>query len=268
MSNLLFDRKAKVNIGSQEYSLDDFTIEFDIPYSISDEPDIAEIAIYNISDTSINSIVSNTKIVVTAGYGNNVGTIFDGRVEQVLPEWSGVDKKVVILASEVGNKLRTKKIKKTYKANTKTDFIIRDIARQIGLKVGDVTPTRNINQGKGRTVDGIGYTEIRKLAHESNSKVFIKNGKLYVRPAGKTDKSGVVLNEKSGLIGSPTREEREEEVNGQTKKIVEYNLTSLLNHEIQKDSTVKVESRQLNGFFNVIEVHHTTDFKTDIKVRG
>ncbi|MDO5650126.1 MAG: hypothetical protein Q4G11_05930, partial [Gallicola sp.] len=69
-------------------------IEFDIPFSDKEEPDVSEITIYNLSDDTIANIKRDGYILVNAGYKelNNKGNILTGEIEDVETKWQGVDK--------------------------------------------------------------------------------------------------------------------------------------------------------------------------------
>lgn len=267
MSKLL-NRKLEVNVGGKSYHYPDLNIAFDIPHTVKPEPDVAEIKIYNISDDSVGTIKTGADIIVNGGYGDDVGTIFTGKVDQVLPTWSGTTKEVTILATTIGSSFRNKKINKTYKSGVTADFIIRDLARMIGLSIGELSPVRNIRYPKGKVISGNIYSNISKIAAETQSKMYTQGRQIFIRPDKSSTKSGVVLDSTSGLIGSPVREEKEETPEGSDKSInvVEYKITSLLNHTVQKDTWVRVNSRDLKGDFRVREVRHS-DFKTEITVR-
>lgn len=288
LNNQLYDRKIEVSVGGQTYTYPELEINFDIPKTTSDKVDVAEVNIYNLSDTSINTIMNDSKIIVNAGYGDDLGVIFEGYVEQILPDWQGLSKKVTILASDVGSKFRNKTIKKTYK-NSTTKFIITDLAKRLGLKIGQIKPVTNDKHDE-YSVDNNIYDEIVSLASKSNSKIYTRDNTLYVLPFDSANDEGVILNYETGLIGSPVREEKEETIKvpaknqpkpkkkskrkpkrkmeNKTIKVVDYVITSLLNHEIKQDTWIKVESKTLNGKHRVLDVTHTKDFLTVVRIRG
>lgn len=249
---IFFDRKIELTIGSKIYKYPNFTINFKVPHTISDNLDVVEIEIYNLNKN--NSIKRNDEVILNAGYGGNLGNIFTGYVNRVYNEWSGLDKVTTIFATEIPNNIRNKTAKKTYK-NHRTSAIINDLCKLSGLKIGSVKPASNKLQ-KDYSVDGNVLDEIKKLSNESNSTMYIRDGKLYVKPSKTSNKSGVVLNAKTGLIGSPEIIENDDGV--------EYKVNCLLNYAIKKDTWIRVQSREVKGDFRVKEVTHNSSFITEV----
>ena len=64
-------RQIEVNAGGKVFeSIGDnaLDIEFEIPFSDKNEPDVSTISIYNLSEDSINSIEKQGNVSVSAGY--------------------------------------------------------------------------------------------------------------------------------------------------------------------------------------------------------
>lgn len=257
----LWNRKLKLTAGDKEFDGDEFTINFKVPFSTSEDPDISEIEIYNLSKSSISAIKKRAYTILNAGYEGDIGSLLVGKVENVETKWSGVDKITTITVSDGGVEWRKTTIQKTYKAGTKASYIMQDLAGLLGLEVAEISPVQDITYKRGRTISNSVSDALKGLTKDTKSKMYINKGKIYIRKDSKGTNTGFKLDKESGLIGTP--EKVIEEVDG--KKIVKYNVECLLNHRITTDSIIEVASRSLNGRFRVEEGEHS-DFITTMKV--
>ena len=262
-----WNRKIELIIAGKKYIYDEqdrksIHIDFDVPFTTSKDPDVADIRIYNLSDISVGAIIKDAEVVLNAGYGNNIGNIFTGKVSSIRTDWEGPTKVTTVLAVDKAENKR--RINKTYVAGTKASFIMRELANLLGVKVVEIKPVNDITYKKGKVISGDAYTELSKLAKETKSKMYINKGQLYIRADNKGTETGFVLNRNTGLIGSPQRIEEEDE-NG--KKIVKYQVNCLLNHNITKDSMIRIESKALNLQTRVLEGKHTSDFESELIVK-
>ena len=244
---------------------DRIEIDFDIPFSNKEEPDISEVNLYNLSDSTIASIKSEGFIYVNAGYQNlgNKGNVLTGKIEELETTWEGQDKITKILVSDGGKEWRNTTINKTYAADTKASYIMRELANLMGYEVADIEPKEDIEYKLGKTINGRVEAELRQLVKDTKSKMFINKNRIYIREEEKGTETGFILNFSSGLIGSPERMTEEED----GKEIVKYKVTMLLNPLVFTDSLIQVESRTLNGRFRILEGIHTKEFNTEVIIK-
>lgn len=258
---------------------DALEIEFDIPFSNNKEPDIAEITIYNLSDSSIEQIKKDGYIMVNAGYKQlgNIANIFTGKIEEVATEWLYVDKVTKIKATDGGDAWRKVKVNKTYQRNTKASDIMRDLAKAMGYEITKIEPKEDITYKLGKTITSYASTSLDQLAKDTKSKLFINKNRITIADEDKGNSTGVLLNENSGLIGTPTmvKDEtgdkngsRDYEANKKEndKERKAWRVTSLLNPMFETDTIIKVESRTINGEYRVVRGVHNRDFNTELVV--
>lgn len=258
---------------------DALEIEFDIPFSNNKEPDIAEITIYNLSDSSIEQIKKDGYIMVNAGYKQlgNIANIFTGKIEEVATEWLYVDKVTKIKATDGGDAWRKIKVNKTYQRNTKASDIMRDLAKAMGYEITKIEPKEDITYKLGKTITSYASTSLDQLAKDTKSKLFINKNRITIADEDKGNSTGVLLNENSGLIGTPTmvKDEtgdkngsRDYEANKKEndKERKAWRVTSLLNPMFETDTIIKVESRTINGEYRIVRGVHNRDFNTELVV--
>lgn len=258
---MFWDRKAVLRAGNKEFTNQNFDIEFDVPFSNSATPDIAEITIYNLSNDSISSIKSKAYTHLNVGYGDDVGSILVGNIESVDTHSNGVDRVTNIMVSDGATEWRSKKVDKTYKEGVKAGYMMRDLANSLGLEVAEIRPAQNKSYEGGKTFSGTIGDALVELAEDTNSKIFVDKGKLYIRSKAKGTSTGFILSSDTGMIGSP--ETSIQEVDG--KEVRAYNVECLLNHRISTDSIIEIRSKYINGRFRVVSGEHS-DFITSLEM--
>lgn len=261
-------RDIEVNAGGKQFNnseKDGLYIDFDIPFSSKKEPDISEVNIYNLSDSTIASIESEGYVLVNAGYKNlnNKGNILTGKLEDVITTREGLDKVTKMLISDGGKEWRNATVNKTYAENTKASYIMRELANLLGHEVADISPKKDIEYKLGKTITGKVGTALKQLVKDTESKMFVNKNRIYIREESKGTETGFILNSETGLVGTPERITEDED----GKEVIKYKVTMLLNPLVSTDSLIEVESKTLNGRFRVLEGIHTKDFNTEVIVK-
>lgn len=271
---VLAGQKKFVTLG--ENALD---IDFDIPFSDQEEPDVAEIRIYNLTDDTISDIERDGYLYVNAGYKEleNKANIFTGEIEDVDTEWQGLDKVTTITASDGGKSWRKVKLNKTYTEGTAASAIMTDLANEMNYEIVEIKPKEDITYKLGKTIKGLASESLRQLVKDTKSKMFINKNRITIREKSEGYETGFVLNSNTGLVGSPTLNkdesgdktddrdyEREKLKNEETRKT--WTVKSLLNPEIETDSIIKIESESINGIFRVVSGSYTKDFLNEMEV--
>ena len=256
-----WQRKIDLMVGGKSFNGDDFTINFEVPFSTTSNTDMSEIEIYNLSKDSIAAIEKGSPALLNVGYKGDIGNILAGKVEMVDTEWNGLDKITTITISDGGLEFKAARIQKTYQAGSDSKYIMQDLAGMLGLEVVEIEPVNNVTYQLGKTVSGAIKAILEQLVEDTDSKMYVNKGKLYIREDKKGTETGFILSSDSGLIGSPEVMEDE----GGTK----YNVRCLLNHKISSDSTIEIDSRTIKGQFRVTEGKHIaseSEFMTELEV--
>lgn len=259
----LYKQKVELMAGGKSFNNDDFEIDFIVEFGDNSDPKISKVMIYNLSEETIAAIKSKAYVIMNCGYGLDIGNILTGKIDKVDSNWEDVDKITEIYVGDGSFEWGYKRVNKTYAVGSTSKFVIGDLASQLGLEVAELTLEKDITFPRGRSVSGALQHELRKLVNETDSKMFINKGKLYIRPKKKGTVTGFVLNSDTGLIESPQRINEEDE---QGNSIIKYNVRCLLNHKITTDSILVIESKTANGNFRVVKGRHTGDFITSCEV--
>lgn len=260
----LWMRKVELLAGGKRFDGDEFDIDFKVPFSTKEEPDISEVTIYNLSESTIANIKNEAYVILNAGYGGQSGNILTGKIEEVVTKWNGVTKETKLTVSDGGFEWRGARVQRTYAKGTTSTQIITDLAGILGLGIKEISPNKEIVYQLGRTISGPVEVLLKQIVKDTNSKMFISKGVLTVRDHESGTMTGFLLRHDTGLIDSPEiGEDKNEETN---EKIIKYKVKCLLNNAISTDSVIQIESRTVNGSFRVIEGTHNGNFITECTV--
>lgn len=251
---ILFNRRSSLIIGDSQYNSDTLDFDFTVPFSTSSENDVSEVAVYNLSPTSVKRIKKGTDVSLSAGYGDDTGMILNGEVVSYRTVSENADKKTVLKVSSKIHALREKNINRTYAVRITSKDILTDLSFEISAAIGEINPVKNVTYKKGKTISGRVYDIIKDIAEETESKFYIDKNRIYIRDKNKASVTGFLLSNETGLISSP-----EEKEDG-------FNVMCLLNHNIYPDSMIIIKSKTVNGNFRVVKGRHTSDYITEMEV--
>lgn len=261
-----FGRVTELIMGKVKISSESLKIEFSIPFDDDPEPNVAEVTIYNLSDTTINQFKKGNKVTLNAGYKKDKGVIMSGFVSKVSSEKGGADRatKITILDSQPIDEKKT--LKKAYKKGVKADFILRDLGKALKLNIAALKLPKNIVYAKGFSVNGSILEAMKKIAKDCGASMYISRSQLYIRSIKEGDESKFILSSDTGLIGSPEYFEEEDD---DGKIIKGYKLRSLLQYRMNTGSIIEIRSVFVKGKFRVRKGSHKwsgDDFITEVEV--
>lgn len=264
MSGMLFGRVTEVIVSDRNFSGNDFTIDFDIPFDDEAEANIAEVKIYNLSNETITRLIKGEKIIINAGYSGDTGTILAGLVYLPKSVWSGVDRITTLQCLDGTDSWFSMAVKKSYNPGTTGKLILEDLLGMTGLQIGAFALPVNHVYRSGKTIKGKLKDAIKEIAKACGAKAHVTRGKVFIRPKDEGDNIGFILNADSGLVGSPTPLEKEVETgkkdaDGNAEKVKRrgWAVRTLLNHRITTDALLQITSRTANGVFRVESGKHT-----------
>lgn len=289
MSNF-FGRKVELLFDGTKIT-NDFTIEFDVEFDDGPDVNISTIVIYNLTDSTIRKFKKGLPVTLNAGYTGDIGVILFGTVRNAYSEWDGPNKITTITIADAGDTWLTKTINKTYKKDTTAKQILIDANKAAGMKIGKLSlPINKVYKG-GKTIKGPIGTINSEIVPDCNAKWHTTKGFIYITGKNEGKETNILLNKNSGLIETPTPYTKTESykvnktvvtystVNGKKKKKIEvkeedrsrtlhgYKCRCLLNHRIETDSIIKIQSLSANGRFRVAAGKHDGgNFITELEV--
>lgn len=249
----LFSRIIEVGTGPVKMNNTDLDIEFDIPFDDDLAPNISTIAVYNLSQTTINQLKRGQKFTIDAGYLADKGLILEGEIASHATKRVGTDKLTTIKVLDDVPYNANKTLQRSYKKSIKADTLIRDFAKALGLKIAVLNLPNNKVYKKGYSIDGEIIKEIQRIANDCGASCYISRAQTYIRPLTEGDNHKFVLSADTGLIGSP--EYFEKEVNG--KVVKGYKVKSLLQYRMNTASIIRIESAEVKATVRVQKGKHT-----------
>lgn len=264
MSNL-FMRKTTFLVSGREIT-DPLTIKFSVPFGDNEKVDTIDIQVYNLKDETINSISTNQAAILSAGYIDDNGVIFSGSLKKKETKWEGLDKITTFKCIDCSLDYTNGVVKRTYGRNTHASLILRELARDAGLAIGDIDLPIDFIYRSGKVLNGKIKFQIAEIAKDCKAKQYVNKSRLYVRDRAKGDKIGLDISKETGLIDEP--EEVEEEVKDEKKSkskspkkktLKGYKIKMLLNHKVTTDVIIKLTSRKVSGVFRVSKGEHKGD---------
>lgn len=248
----LFNRVVEVVSGSVKMNNTDLDIEFEIPFDDDLEPNLSEIRVYNLSQTTINQLKQGQKLTNNAGYKEDKGLVLAGEISSVSSKREGTDRLTTIKVLDSVPYNSEKTLQRSYKKNIKADAVIKDLAKVLGLKIAVLKLPNNKIFKKGYSIDGEIIKAIQNIANDCGASAYISRQQTYIRPITEGDNHNFVLNADTGLIGSP--EYFEEERNG--KLIKGYKIKSLLQYRMNTASIIQLQSREVKATLRVRKGRH------------
>lgn len=269
-----YGRVSELFVNQTQFDGAEFTFLFTVPFDDEKEPNISEIKIYNLTDSTINSIKKDSKIILNAGYKGDAGAILLGVVKEVKSVWQGVDRVTTIQVLDGTNTWFSMRLKKTYKAGSNAESILKDVTKMTGLQIGALKLPKNHVYKSGKTINGTLANIIKDVAKDCGAKAHVTRGKIFIRPKNEGDNIGFLLDTEHGLISSPTPIEKEIETSekdkdGNKKRVIKkgWNVKCLLNHRITTDALIGITSKTANGIFRVESGKHDgSRWETEMEV--
>ena len=257
----LFRRRIEVIIEdiNRLYTYPELEIKFEGEFNEDPEPNIFEVSIYNLSKDSIQSINVGQKILLNAGYSDNIGSISGGFITKVETDTSKVDVETIITFQDAGSRWLDARLSRTFSGPVTAEYILREALSDIGFSIGTIQLNNNITYQTGKTVRGSAVSVIKQIASETGTPVNISNGRVDLMAEGTGLETGFILNSNTGLIGSP------ETIDDKDSRS-EYKLQMLMNHNIRPRSVFFVESRTFTGFAYVVRGTYNDDFTIEVEI--
>lgn len=220
---------------------------FSVKRSDAQSPNTAEIKVYNLADATARRVRDEfRRVVLSAGYGDELGVIFDGSIKQVrLLREGGVDTVLAIAAADgdvaythgvVGGSAGGKSGVTLAAGATQEDQVNAAVAgmAEHGVELGHVSGLPASGLPRGKVLYGPSRDYLRQTAASSGTTWSIQDGRVQMLPrTGVLPGEAVVLSAGSGLVGMAE----------QTDKGIKAKC--LLNPAIRAGGLVKLDNRSI-----------------------
>jgi hypothetical protein len=228
---------------AQGLEFGDFRCVFTVKRGDYQNPNTADVRIYNLNDATANLIQNEfTQISLSAGYkGTAPGQIFNGTIKQVRKgRYNQLDSYVDVTAAEGDEAYNYSFLQQSLKAGQATpQNIIEQCLSTMGLygiEKGYIPEVPANALPRGRVLYGKAIDELRNFAKQWGFSFNLNDGRLSIIPLRSYIPSGTIpiISPQTGLIGVP-----EQMQNG-------LNMRVLLNPTIKVGQLVKLETNAIN----------------------
>lgn len=274
-------RSGTLQIGPFKYSLDQLAYEFDVPFEDSEQLMRTKIKIYNLAESTRNSIRKNHPVILNAGYEGDIGVIFVGIVADCKSTHQSLEWITEITATEAMEEWLSKKVSKTYREGIDAKSIIQDQLNIFGIEVSRMELAVNKTYPRGRVCSGPVRDILKSVITSDCKSIFmIRHGQIIIRAPGSGTSMGVLLTPATGLLLTNNQNQDKTEITApqdtqktRSQKSEEgkyFTRECLLNHRIGPGDEVVIRDSTLNGSFIVKRGGHAGsrrgDWKTTVEV--
>lgn len=273
MGKTQFNFEAKVVVYTSSGTLtyqygkmkDSIEIHFTVPFSNEVDKNITEITLYNIVPGDFNRIQKGNKVELYAGFAGDVGLLMSGTIYRpTVPTLEEADTAYVLRVLEGQDYTHLPKLNLTFANGTYADTIIRSVASNAGISLNYLTLKTNKRYDDGFTADDHPIDVLSEIADDCKTSLFYLRGQLtlrYVYDGRGAD--SFALNYGTGLLQSPTREERDDDWTDDDDDdglgIYSWSVDSILNYHLTTYAYVQITTPFVNQGVMVINGEHSFD---------
>lgn len=278
MSQLQYKRKCSLvvaGVSGEGLELADLRVTFKAKKSDAQTPNTAEIRVYNLSLTTANQVRDEFKtVILQAGYEANFGLVFSGNIKQVRHgRENNTDTYLDIAAGDGDDAYNWAVVNTTLAAGASQGDQIKGAVAPMaekGVGTGFVADTGGDRLPRGKVMYGMSRDYMRQSAEASGTTWSIQDGKVQVvERTGLLPDEAVVLNSKTGLIGTPEQTNDGIKVRCLLNPLLKIGSKVVINEEdiataklpdtskdAQANKPAKITS---DGVYRVLTIEHTGD---------
>jgi len=248
-------------------------IQFDVQKDAEEDPNVHSIRVYNLSPSTRKALEKpDLRAYLYAGYEEESGPILlaAGTVVDAFTRFESPDVVTELAVADGYGELRDSAVSLSYGPGASSSTIIQDVAKKMGLLLNMPASLAPRVWEHGFSFYGPARAALHKLCKGAGLEWSIQNQTLQVVAIkGVTERSVVVLNSQTGLIGSPERvreASREKDAGGakgaksERQRRDGWRIRSLLLPWLNPGDRVRMDSRQLQGVWRVESVTHRGEF--------
>ena len=264
---MLFNRVVSIEIQTTDklFTIENLYIDFTVIKTLNKEPNTADIVVYNLSNESIKNIKKNSKITISAYFKDTIfeKVIFNGEIASVHIVRDGRNVKAILTCIDGLKTYQSDFVSISFDKNTSCKSIIKNIIAQKKLPIENNLDSIAINDffyKTGYSFIGKTINALEELCNNLKIDISIQNGKVFFSKKDKDVKNILVvsLDYESGLIGYPQRVSTQKTDTGKKNELDGWQVTSLLNPNIECGKTIKISSIQTgqNVLLKCVSLEH------------
>jgi hypothetical protein len=253
-------------------------IDFIANKTISKEPNVSELTIYNIGQETMNTFQKNGVLTLSAGYQNENYIVINGwsAETEIIPNEKGQTGIKIFVQDGLGisGNLLTK-IEFSSKTNSTKiiDGLIQYIKKNmLGISIAPYVIRTPVIYESAISLFGDAYDLLVNYLRDCNHFCFIENGTLYIKAQTGSNsylnEAAVIISENTGMIGAP-KAIKELDANNKEKRGCEFE--SILNPSMKIGKLAKIVSKNINDVYRIESITHagnSLDGRWTTKAKG
>lgn len=266
-----FGRVIQLIIGSAAESIiidGGLTISFDLTKTITAEPNEATISIINLSQSTRNLITDKkyNRILLNAGLGNDIRTLFVGYIDEVENIKESVDITTKMTCGDGSKDYRESRTAVTVnKGQTDKDIVKQALKDMPDTGEGIQEFKKEQKLLRGKTMVGNTRDVLKTVAKNQDADWSVQDGKLLLLPktSALANNEGFLIQEGTGMIGSPQKTSDGLEVGCQLNNALRVGQLCRISSKIRENSgDFKITKLQIRGsnkgsdFLNVLTLQN------------
>lgn len=251
-----FGRVVQLVIGSDTESIiitSPLTISFDVTKTITAEPNQAEISVMNLNQSTRNLITDKkyNRILLNVGYGEDVRTLFIGYIDEVENKKESVDITTVMTCSDGSVDYRNSRTAVTVNKGQTDKQVVQQVLKDMpNTESGIQEFTKEQKLPRGKTMVGNSREILAGVAKNQQADWSIQDGKLLLLPktSALANNEGFLIQEGTGMIGSPQKTSDGLEVRCQLNNVMRVGQLCRISSKIKEYSgDFKIKKIQMKG---------------------
>lgn len=266
-----FGRVIQLIIGNAIESIvidNGLTVSFDLTKTITAEPNEATISIVNLGQTNRNLIAEKkyNRILLNAGYGSDIRTLFIGYIDEVNNVKEGTDTTTNLTCSDGSRDYRNSRTAVTLKKGQTDKEIVGEVLKNMPNTTAGIQEYKKTQKlPRGKTMVGNSRDILKTVAKNQDANWSIQDGKLLLLPktSALANNEGFIIAEDSGMIGSPQKTSDGLEVRCYLNNIMRVGQLCRVVSKIKEYSgDFKIKQIQMRGsnkgsdFLNILTVQN------------
>lgn len=265
-----FDRQYRLAFGTAEIGVEigetsksqpvALHINFSLQKTDLESQNTGRVTVWNLNPEHLAALDEKDCILsLRAGYRNRLSLIFAGIVSHTATYLDGADRRTEIEVVDNLVEIRDTYVSVSYNGTVNWKTIFDDVAGQMGVAISYSYNAEFVDIANGFSYVGLARDILTKGCACCDLAWSIQNGIIQVKKPGDVMlKEVYVLSPETGLIGIPTKVVITND-EASDKNTIGWDVQYFLNGAVNIDDYVKVESKDVSGYFRVYSLEISGD---------
>ncbi len=199
--NALFMRVCEMNVAGRLLTSPPMTLEFEYEFSAKEGMTHAKAKIYNPAPATIDAAKKDAIVTVSAGYQGDYGSVFTGIIAK--PELApGRDSILSLTLSDASERFAESTVNFSIRGQVSALSAARTLLTKVGITSAKIELANNVMYNRGITFRGSFRSEMTKIAKDTGSQFFFRQGQCCIIAPEKGVTTAWELSSDTGLLSA------------------------------------------------------------------